>query len=225
VQTYLREEVLQEGLTRNLESFSRFLEAASFSQASVLNVSNVARECSIERKTVENYFAILEDLLIAFRLPPFTRKAERRVLAHPKFYFFDVGVYRALRPKGPLDLPEEMEGPTLETLVVQDIRATLRNLGIGLDLYYWRTPAGAEVDCVLYGKDGLFALEIKRGSRLRPEDLRSLIAFRSDYPIARTILLYQGSQRLRKEGVSIMPVESFLRALPEFLRSGMNFLK
>ena len=103
VSTYLREEVQQEGLARNLAAFSRFLEAASFSQGSVLNMAAVARDCSVRAKVVEDYFAILENLLIAVRLPVFTRRAKRRLVAHPKFYFFDAGVFRAIRPRGPLE--------------------------------------------------------------------------------------------------------------------------
>ncbi|MFA6549048.1 MAG: AAA family ATPase, partial [Candidatus Margulisiibacteriota bacterium] len=88
VKTYLEEEIQQEGLTRNLGAFSRFLEAASFSQASPLSISAVARECAVERKVVESYFKILEDLLIGYRIPVFTKKAKRRLASHPKFYFF-----------------------------------------------------------------------------------------------------------------------------------------
>src|SRR3990170_1172279 len=98
VTAYLREEVQQEGLTRNLGAFARFLEAASFSQGGVLNVSAVARECGVDRKVVEDYFTILDDLLLAVRLPVFRKRAKRKIVAHPKFYFFDAGVYRAMRP-------------------------------------------------------------------------------------------------------------------------------
>ncbi|MCP4473597.1 MAG: ATP-binding protein [Gammaproteobacteria bacterium] len=103
VATYLREEVLQEGLTRNLSAFSRFLEVASFSQGQVLNVSAVARECGINQKSVSNYFDILDDLLLGYRLPVFNKRARRQTVRHPKFYFFDVGVYQTIRPRGIID--------------------------------------------------------------------------------------------------------------------------
>ena len=99
-----------------MAAFGRFLEAASLSQACSLNITNVARECSVERKTVEQYFIILEDLLLATRLQVFTKKAKQEMTTHPKFLFFDVGVFRALRPQGPLDVPEEIDGAALETL-------------------------------------------------------------------------------------------------------------
>ncbi len=100
VDLYLREEVQMEGLTRNIGNFSRFLETVSFSHGAVLNISSVARECHMERKIVEGYVGILEDLLLAYRLPVFTRRAKRAVAAHPKFYFFDTGIYATLRPSG-----------------------------------------------------------------------------------------------------------------------------
>ncbi|HVX00489.1 MAG TPA: AAA family ATPase, partial [Candidatus Babeliaceae bacterium] len=92
-QTYLREEVMQEGLTRNVGAFSRFLEVASFSQGSVINMSEIARETSINRKVIEDYFQIIEDLLLAQRIPIFTKRAKRKVISHSKFFFFDTGVY------------------------------------------------------------------------------------------------------------------------------------
>ena len=110
------------------------------------------------RKLVEEYFHILEDLLLARRLPVFTRRAKRRMTAHPKFFFFDVGVYRSIRPKGPLDSPEEIDGAALETLIFQEIRAVNDLLRLGYDLYYWRTANGQEVDFVLYGEKGLIAI-------------------------------------------------------------------
>src|SRR4030042_6855777 len=119
VRTYLETEVMQEGLTRNLGAFARFLEAASFSQGAMLNISEVARECAVERKVVEDYFVILEDLLLASRVPVFARRAKRRMAGHPKFYYFDVGVFRTLRPKGPLDAPAEIAGAAWDTLTIQ----------------------------------------------------------------------------------------------------------
>ena len=110
VGTYLREEVQQEALVRNIGSFSRFLEAASFSQAAVLNVQTVAADCATNRKTVENHFDLLEDLLLAVREPVFRRRAARKLTTHPKFFFFDAGVFRALRPRGPLDSDDEIDG-------------------------------------------------------------------------------------------------------------------
>lgn len=183
VKTYFDEEVKQEGLTRNLASFSRFMEAASFSQGSVLSITEVARECSIERKVVENYFHILEDLLIGYRIPVFTKKAKRRMVAHPKIYFFDVGVFRTLRPMGPLDMPEESEGAAFETLLFQEINVLNSMLETQYKIYYWRTASEKEVDIFLYGPKGLLAIEVKRTSRITNSMLSSLKSFEKYYPI------------------------------------------
>ena len=219
VETYLREEIQQEGLTRNLSAFSRFLEAASFSQGSVLNTSGVARECAVERKVVENYFSILEDLLIGCRLPVFTKKAKRRMVSHHKFYFFDVGVYRAIRPSGPLDMPEEMEGVAFETLVFQELRAINDYLRLGYELYYWHTSNQVEVDFVLYGNKGLKAFEVKRTGRLQENMLRGLKAFLKDYPSAKAYLIYGGTRRLYEGKITILPVQEALLTLPDILKS------
>jgi len=217
VQTYLREEVLQEGLTRNLSAFSRFLETASFSAGSVLNVAEVAREVGLERRTVANYFELLEDLLLSNRMPPFTRRAKRRLTAHPKFYFFDVGVYRQLRPRGPLDSPREIEGTALETLVLQELRAISEYSGLDYGFYYWKTAAGAEVDIVAYGPKGLLAMEIKRTARVASRDAGGLTLFKRDYPEATCLLLYGGDRRLHWPDVDVWPVEEALQRLPELL--------
>ncbi len=213
VKTYLEQEIRQEGLTRNLASFSRFLEAASFSQGSVLNISSVARECAVERKVVESYFTILEDLLIAYRLPVFSKKAKRRVASHPKFYFFDAGVYRTVRPIGPLDRPEEAEGASLETLLFHELKAANSYLNLGYEIFYWRTADDAEVDFVLYGKRGIKAFEVKRTARIATPMFSGLKSFLKEYPMSKAYLVYGGNRRMREGNIEIYPVGEFLENL------------
>lgn len=217
VTTYLEEEIRQEGVTRRLDAFARFLEAASFSQGALLSVSSVAQECAVERKVAEHYFSILEDLLVAHRVPIFQRRAKRRLTAHPKFYFFDVGVYRTIRPRGPLDAPEEMEGAAFETLLFQELMAVNASLQLGYRLHYWRTANHAEVDFVLYGERGLVAFEVKRTARLMGDMLRGLRLFRHDYPMAKAYFVYGGTRRLTQEHITIVPMEELLCDLPAVL--------
>ena len=210
---YLEEEVRLEGWARNVGSFARFLEAVSFSHAAVLNVSNVARECQIERKTVTGFIEILEDLLLSFRLPVFSRRARRKTSAHPKFYFFDAGVYRSLRPKGPLDRAQEIDGCAFEGLVAQHLRAWIAYSGRDCELFYWRTRAGVEVDFIVYGEDGFWAVEVKNTATVRSHDLRALRSFRDDYPECQPIFVYRGDQRLLIDGVLCVPGDEFLRSM------------
>jgi predicted AAA+ superfamily ATPase len=210
---YLREEVQAEGLVRNTGNFARFLEAISFSHASVLNLANVSRDCQVNRKTAEGYLQILEDLLLGFQLPVFTRRAKRALAAHPKFFFFDAGVFRANRPAGPLDSPAEIDGAALEGLVAQHLRAWCDYTKGEHQLSYWQTQTRNEVDFVLYGPVGFHALEVKNTGQVRPSDLRGLRAFGEDYPEATRWLIYRGKERFLRDGVICVPAEEFLRAL------------
>ena len=213
VALYLREEVQAEALVRNAGAFARFLEAISFSHGSLLNLSEVARDCEVGRKTVEGYLQILEDLLLGFRIPVFARRAQRQLVAHDKFYFFDTGIYRSIRPAGPLDRPEEIEGVALEGLVAQHLRAWTAYRSGKDRLHTWRTRAGSEIDFVVYGPDSFMALEIKRSARIESRDLRTLRAFRDDYPEATVALLHMGREPRVVDGITLQPLETFLRAL------------
>ncbi|MBP8286628.1 MAG: ATP-binding protein [Rhodoferax sp.] len=210
---YLQEEVQAEALVRNVGAFARFLEAISFSHGSLLNLSEVARECQVGRKTVEGYLEILEDLLLSFRVPVFTRRAKRHLVAHDKFFYFDAGVYHSIRPKGPLDSSEEIEGMALEGLIAQHLRAWASYRSIPAQLYYWRTKSGSEVDFVMYGADVFVAIEVKRSRHVHHTDLRALKAFQEDYPEATVCLLYMGQEEIKINDVLCLPCDSFLQKL------------
>lgn len=210
---YVREEVQAEALVRDLGGFVRFVEAISFSHASPLNLANVARECDVSRKTAEGYLAVLEDLLLAFQIPVFTRRAKRQLQAHAKFFWFDTGVFRSARPAGPLDRPDEIAGPALEGLVAQHLRAWIDYSANDCTLSYWRTKSGNEVDFVVYGRAGFWAVEVKNGGRVHRADTSGLRAFRDDYPTARLGLVYRGAERLVVEGVPCVPAAEFLAAI------------
>lgn len=217
VQTYLKEEVLQEGLVRNLGTFTRFLEVASFSQGQILNLSDIAREMGIDRQLVSSYFEILEDLLLSVRLLPFTKRAKREVIAHPKFYYFDAGVYRSVRPKGPLDTPQEISGAGLETVFLQCVRAINDYHEMGYQIYFWRTQLGAEVDFILYGEQGLHAFEIKHSSQINSKSFKGLKQFLEDYPEAKATLVYLGENREYHGNIEVIPMADLLKELPERL--------
>ncbi len=210
---YVDEEVRAEGLTRNVGNFSRFLEAVSFSHASQINLAAVARDCAVERKTVTGYVEILEDLLLACRLPVFRKRARRKTVIHEKFYFFDAGVFRSIRPKGPLDRREEIDGAAFEGLVAQHLRAWIAYSREKYELYFWRTQAGSEVDFVVYGEHGFWAIEVKNAAQVDRKELRSLKSFRDDYPEAEALLLYRGNERLRIDDVWCLPAEEFMKNL------------
>lgn len=214
---YLAEEVKAENLVRNIGHFSRFLEVMSFSHGAILNISNIARECAVSRKLIEGYLDVLQDLLLSFQLPVFSVRAKRELVAHPKFYYFDVGVYNSLRATGYLDKAAEINGPGLEGLVAQHLLAWNDYQGSPNKLYYWRTRYGLEVDFIIDGKAGLSAIEVKNSNKIHPADLTGLRAFCEDYPEATAFLLYRGQERLLKGKILCLPVETFLQKLsPDF---------
>lgn len=213
VSLYMKEEVQMEGLVRNVGQFGRCLTAMSFSQASIINYTNIAREFGISSKTVENYVSILIDLLLCFTINVFSKKAKRHLTTHPKFYYFDAGVYIAIRPSGPLDKPEEILGLAVETLVAQHLRAWINYSKIDGELFFWRTKSGLEVDFIIYGEIGFYALEVKNSKNISPQDLRGLREFKKDYPESRCILLYRGKEKLIKNDILCYPLDDFLREL------------
>lgn len=210
---YLDQEVRAEGFARDIGAFARFLEVMTFSQGAELNIAAVARETAVRASTVTGYVEVLEDLLLGFRLPVFRRRARRRLASHPKFYYFDCGVFRALRPTGPLDRPTEIGGAALEGLVAQHLRAWCDYRGRGDRLFTWRTRSGAEADFVVYGPDEFWGIEVKNGRHVRPEDLRGLRSFGDEYPEARRLLLHRGAHPELTAGILCLPVSDFLRRL------------
>lgn len=210
---YLNEEVQAEGLVREIDTFARFLETISFSHGAVLNVSNIARECHISRKSIENYLSIMEDLLLAYSLPVFTKRAKRAMTTHPKFYLFDTGVFQHLRPRGPLDSVHEIDGIALEGLVLQHLKAWSEYSNGNTQCFFWRTKAGSEIDFIIYGEHHFHAIEVKNAAHVNTKHLRALKTFCHDYPEARPLFLYRGKDKLLIDGITCWPVDEFLSKL------------
>jgi len=217
ISLYLEEEVKAEGLIRHVEPFSRFLQAMSFSHGSLLNITNISRECQVKRTTVDSWISILEDMLIAYQIHVFTNRAKRELSTHPKFYFFDSGVYQALRPQSIKDTQTELDGQALEGLVAQHLIAWKDYTLEKHTLHFWRTRAGVEVDFVVLGPLGFWAIEVKNSNRILPADLRHLSSFKEDYPEATAMLIYRGKERMVKKDILCIPCEEFLKELvPNF---------
>jgi len=178
-----------------------------------VNISNIARECHIGRSTVAGHMQILEDLLLGCRVPVFSKRARRATTVHPKFYYFDAGVYRSLRPTGPLDGGGDVRGPGLEGLVAQHLRGWIAYGRRDAELFYWRTRGGAEVDFIVYGPGTFVAVEVKNAATVNRRDLRGLRTFREDYPEAQAVFLYRGSDALRVSDIPCLPCDRFLASL------------
>lgn len=136
---------------------------------------------------------------------------------HPKFFYFDAGLYRTIRPSGTLDMPEEMDGATLETLLLQNLQAVIDSLHLKYEIYFWRSATGLEVDFVLYGERGFHAIEIKRSAYVSRKDLNSLSVFHEDYPEAKLWFLYGGEHLQYFDSIQVMPFVQFLMELTQIL--------
>jgi predicted AAA+ superfamily ATPase len=152
-------------------------------------------------------------------LPVFTRKAKRKLINHQKFYYFDTGVFRAIRPIGPLDSEAELDGPVLETLVFQELRAVNDYLECGYQLYFWRTKNGLEVDFILYGPGGLISIEVKRSAHVHLKNLRGLKEFKKDYPRQNVISFIVVQPHSIWATLSYSPLGQALRNLKQLLVS------
>ncbi len=211
VDLYLREEVKAEALVRQVGDFSRFLQTISYSHGAVLNLANISRECEVPRKTLDLHLQILQDLLLGYTIPVFEKRAKRETTVHPKFYFFDPGIFRVLRKQGFLDRSTEAEGAALEGLVAEHLRCWIDFQKEKNELYFWRTRAGLEVDFIIYGPKMFCALEVKNGKTIAPHDLRALKEFQKDYPEALLILIYRGKEKIKRDGILCYPAEDFLK--------------
>lgn len=210
---YLKEEVKQERVVQHLESFYRFLEAMAFSHGEVLNLSNVSRDCGVKRSTCDGHLSILEDLLLGYRIPPFKIKNRKQTIESEKFYYFDCGVFNALRPRGPLDDKSQRIGQALEGFIEQNLRAWISYRNRNEKIYFWRTRAGNEVDFIIYGEDLFEAIEVKNTKKISREDLSGLNSFLDDYPQAKAILVFRGENTEQHGKITCVPVEKFLQDL------------
>lgn len=187
IQVYLKEEIKEEALVRNLSSFQRFLEVAALTDGEIINNNNIAQDCGVSAITVSSYFDILEDTLIGYRIPAFRKVMKRRLVQAPRFYYFDVGVANHLRHRENLMRGTDEYGHAFEHLVVQEIYAWLHYSHSMEEMSYWRTYTGTEVDVVI--GDARVAIEIKSAEEVQSRHLKGLKAFAEEYPQSRRIIV------------------------------------
>ena len=187
IQVYLKEEIKEEALVRNLTSFQRFLEVAALTDGEIINNNNIAQDCGVSATTVSSYFDILEDTLIGYRIPAFRKAMKRRLVQSPRFYYFDVGVANHLRHRKDLVRGTDEYGHAFEHLVVQEIYAWLHYSHSEEEMSYWRTYTGTEVDVVI--GEARVAIEIKSAEEVQSRHLKGLKAFAEEYPKSRRIIV------------------------------------
>ena len=211
VDVYLREEIKAEALVRNLDSFQRFLEVAAMTDGEMVNYANIASDCWVSAHTVKSYFSILEDTLIGYMLPAFTKTQKRRLVQAPKFYFFDVGIVNYLLHRKELTRGTPEYGHAFEHFVMQELMAYVGYRRSPHRLSYWRTGTGLEVDAVV--GDALLGIEIKSVEEVQSRHLKGLKAFASDYPDSRTMIVSLDRINRRIDNIEAVYVFDFLKML------------
>lgn len=218
-QMYLKEEIKEEALVRNLPGFARFLNIAGLYHGQSVNMSSIGRESAVSRDSVRGFFSILEDTLLGFFLPAYSGKIRLREVKQPKFYFIDPGLARALKNNLSLSVSPEERGPLFEGLVAQILRAYGDYGNLFDNLFYW-SPAGAkktEVDFLLQrGRKELTAIEVKAKTQVFPDDFKGLKAVSDLSSVKRRILIYLGNRKRRtKDGIDIWPFAHFSKMLEQ----------
>ncbi|MEW5982958.1 MAG: DUF4143 domain-containing protein [Acidobacteriota bacterium] len=213
VANYIRQEIQQEALVRNLDSFVRFLDVAAVANGQVVNVAGIARDAAVARPTVQGHFATLVDTLVGVWLPAWRRRAKVKEIASPKFYFFDPGVARALggRLREPLDASER--GFLLETWVLHELRAAIAYGNLGGQLAFWRTPSGSEVDFVWSRGPRAVGVEVKAARAWRPDDGTALKGLVSAGVLTSGHGVYAGPRELRDGPIRVWPLHRFFDRL------------
>ena len=211
IDIYLKEEIKEEALVRNLDAFQRFLEVAALTDGEIINNNNIAQECGVHATTVSAYFDILEDTLIGYRIPAYTKVMQRRLVQAPRFYYFDIGITNHLLHRKELVRGTPDYGHAFEHLVIQEIQAYLDYHDYEDSLAYWRTDGGYEVDAVL--GDAKVAIEIKSTDEVQSRHTKGLKAFMEDFPDTRPIIVSRDRSPRTLNGIEILPVREFLKML------------
>jgi predicted AAA+ superfamily ATPase len=217
-ETYLREEVQAEGVVRNLGAFARFLDVAAAQSGDILNAAEVARDAGVSARTVRSYFEILEDTLIGFRLEPWRKSPRARLIAHPRFHFFDTGVTNALARRLTGDFDRSTRGRLFEQWVVTESWRLVDYCFPETRLFYYRTHHGAEVD-LLFERHGRLRLaaEIKSRRSVSSSDLSGLRAFADVHPDVPCVLVADVSEPFRSDFVEVRPWRLFFEELASWL--------
>lgn len=211
VSVYLKEEIKAEALVRNLQAFSRFMEVAALSDGEMINYSNIANDCGIDSKTVKEYFTILQDTLVGYMIPAYTKVMKRKLRQNPKFYYFDIGVVNYLLGRRNLQPGSADFGHAFEHLIIQELIAYLGYNHFENQLSYWHTYNDYEVDAVL--GDAEIAIEIKSCKEVQSRHLAGLKAFKEEHPNARLIVVSMDEKPRLFNDVEVFPAVTFLQKL------------
>lgn len=211
IDVYLKEEIKEEALSRNIEVFQRFMNVAALTSSEIVNYSNLATDCGVSAKTIKDYFSILEDTLIGYMIPAYTKTVKRKVTQAPKFYFFDVGIYNYLMNRISLSAGTPEYGHAFEHFVVQEVRAYLAYTHSTKAMSYWHTYSGKEIDLVI--GDAEWGIEIKSTDEIQTKHFANFKDYLEEYPQSRCVMVSRDKLTRRSGQIEIMYIMDFLQQM------------
>lgn len=211
IDVYLREEIKEESLVRNLDAFERFMEVAAICDGDIVNYENIANDCQVSAKTIKEYFGILSDTLIGYTIPAYTKVTKRKVVQAPKFYYFDVGVYNHLLNRTSLASGTSEYGHCFEHFVIQELMAYIGYTHNRKKLSYWHTYNGKEVDAVI--GDAEIGIEIKSTEEIQSKHMSNFKEYSEEFPSSRCIVVSRDPITRRVGNVEVIYLFDFLRML------------
>lgn len=211
IDVYLKEEIKEEALSRNIEVFQRFMNVAALTSSEIVNYSNLATDCGVSAKTIKDYFSILEDTLIGYMIPAYTKTVKRKVTQAPKFYYFDVGIYNYLMNRISLSAGTPEYGHAFEHFVVQEVRAYLAYTHSTKAMSYWHTYSGKEIDLVI--GDTEWGIEIKSTDEIQTKHLANFKDYQEEYPQSRCVMVSRDKLTRRSGQIEIMYIMDFLQQM------------
>jgi predicted AAA+ superfamily ATPase len=218
ISTYLVEEIQQESIVRNLPGFATFLEVVAQQSGQILNYASVGRDADLHGRTVQSYYQILVDTLIAVELKAYTRSVKKRLRKTPKFYLFDIGVLNALERQLRSNPDVIRLGKLFEHFIILETHRLTKYLSPDGRIFYWRTKDDQEVDLLIENKGQLIAaIEIKSSKKITKEYLGSLKAFADEYPSVPRYVVSNVPENYDLDGITVLNWKSYLIKLEKWL--------
>lgn len=222
VETYLKEEVFQEGLTRNLNEFSKFIEIAGQYHGQIVNLANLSREIGKSGDTIKSWFQILQDTLIGQLIEPYPLKIAAKETKHQRFYYFDCGVARAAQGISAIEEIPEQRGFYLETIILNEIKIYLEVQRKKYKIFYYSISSFGDLDFIIETKKKTISapaqfvgIEIKFSKTWKPEYEKLLLKVKENKPqqMQKAIGIYLGTQRLTRGPIDVLPIYQFVDEL------------
>lgn len=210
-ETYLKEEIAQEAIVRNLGNFNRFLELAASESGNIINYTTLAREVGLSSNTIKGYYQILEDTLLSLTIPPFITSARKRITKHPKVYIFDIGIINTFTKRISAELipGTDLYGRLFEHFIILELARLIHYCGREIKMSFLRMHSGLEIDLILQEHDNITAVEIKSTSSPYTSDIKNLINFKKEFSKAKLYLVCTTPRPYEIEGVQILPWRDF----------------